>query len=300
MDETLLCTRAHTNFVLDYLPLFAHTNHLEKRAPCVETFENSHERQTHMKTCKRDSRRAQSTRGMRRRCQDPAMAAQQRSVEGNYNAPAAGVFSARRQQQQQQQQLPMTTTTLCARKESSSSSSSPLLCSHASGIEPGPQQTPIDNGEHCRHFEDVGDVGDVALTSRDARVACSNCNRRFSSERVGVHQEICERVNTEENRERHIRTKKGVGSSVRSATQRPHRSASGYGAARRRRRAQEVPPGREHNQAHRDFGDSERLVCTYRLSRMWKLMKRLEHYCKRFFIVWAKGVIPMSTRAVQQ
>lgn len=212
-----------------------------------------------MKTCRRDSRRAQSTRGTRRRCQDPVMAAKQRSVEGDHNAPAAGAFSTRRRRQQQQQLPIATTTTLCAMGGSSSNS---ILCSHASDIEPGPQQTSTGDGEHCCHFEDVGGVEDVALTSRDARVACSNCNRRFSSERVGVHQEICERVNTEENRERH-RTKKGVGSNVRSATQRSHRSAPGYGAARRRRRAQELPLGREHNQTHRDFGGSERLVCTY-------------------------------------
>ena len=237
MDETPLYASPHNGVI----PLFF-LRQPPPKTRRVSKFRKS-PRQTHMQTCKRDSRRAQSTRGMCRRYQDPM--AVQRSVKGSCDAPA-GAFSARRQQQ-----LPVATT-LRAREKCS-----PLLRSRTGDIEPGPLQ-PIDDGEHYRHFEDIGDA---VLTSSDGRVACSNCNRRFSSERVDVHQEICERVNTEENRERH-RPKKGVGSHVRPVTQRPHRSASLYGEARRRR-IQALPPGREHNQTRRPFGGSERPVCAY-------------------------------------
>lgn len=173
-------------------------------------------------------------------------------MEGSYNAPA-GASPARGQQQQ----LPVATT-LRARKKCS-----PILNSHSSDIEPGSEQQSIDDGEHRRRPQE--DIGDVVVASSDGRVACSNCYRGFSSERVGVHQEICERVNTEENRERHRRrrTIKGVGSNVRSATQQqrpwPNLSASGYGAARRRR-AQEFPPGCEHDRTRLTIDGSERLV----------------------------------------
>ena len=215
-----------------------------------------------MKTCKQDSRRVPPTRGMRRRHQDSILAAQQRSVKENHNVPAAGASSAIRQQlQQQQQQPPAATTTLRAGGKRSSSSSSPLLCSYDSDTELGPQQQSIDDGKHCRQFEDI--EGEVVTASGDGRVACSNCNRRFSAERVRFHQEICERVNTEEHRERRIagRIKNGVRCNVRSATQRPRRSPSGYGAGRRQRRAQELRPGFEHDWTHLDFDGSERLVC---------------------------------------
>lgn len=39
-------------------------------------------------------------------------------------------------------------------------------------------------------------------------------------------------------------------------------------------------------------------VCYCRLSPMWKLIKRLEY--EKVLIVWAKDVVPTSTRAAQQ
>lgn len=53
--------------------------------------------------------------------------------------------------------------------------------------------------ELYRHGSNICGIGtDAAYSEMGERVACSNCQRRFSSDRVDVHQEICMRVNTGE------------------------------------------------------------------------------------------------------
>ena len=132
-------------------------------------------------------------------------------------------------------------------------------------IEPGPQQQPIEYGEHRCQFEEIGD--DVVVTAGDGRVACSNCFRWFSPDRVAVHQGICLRVNTEEKKSGRRNRIKGVGSNVRSTTQqrqRPSRSfASGYRPGRRRKTQEELLPGGVvHNRMYRVIDTtSDRRVC---------------------------------------
>lgn len=43
--------------------------------------------------------------------------------------------------------------------------------------------------------DDNGEVSNGTVARDDGRVACANCRRKFSPDRVGVHQEICRRVN---------------------------------------------------------------------------------------------------------
>lgn len=51
------------------------------------------------------------------------------------------------------------------------------------------------DGNNSGDEEDGGVSGGAVIFDRDGRVACGNCRRIFSSDRVGVHQEICQRVN---------------------------------------------------------------------------------------------------------
>lgn len=43
--------------------------------------------------------------------------------------------------------------------------------------------------------DEDGEVSNGTVARGDGRVACANCRRKFSPDRVGVHQEICRRVN---------------------------------------------------------------------------------------------------------
>lgn len=56
----------------------------------------------------------------------------------------------------------------------------------------------------------------VVITASDGRVACTNCQRWFSSDRVGVHQNICKRVNPPSARDTSKREQGGTASSKKA------------------------------------------------------------------------------------
>lgn len=77
------------------------------------------------------------------------------------------------------------------------------------------------NGDSISCGERLGDGrghnenkdGNVVVTASDGRIACTNCQRRFSPDRVGVHQNICKRVNPPSARDT---SERGKGTTARS------------------------------------------------------------------------------------
>lgn len=151
----------------------------------------------HMKMCGRGrgQRRARTTPGRVVRSQDPTKGLSQGGLRGSSgDTPTSGTRPSR-QQEQQQSHSPVGSVAM--RKHSTLEDDE-----IARGEQPRPKQSGDERSSSETNFTTIGDDGNsggvsTALeASSDGRIACSNCKRRFSSDRVGVHEEICKRVNT--------------------------------------------------------------------------------------------------------
>lgn len=154
----------------------------------------------HKKLCERHQRRARTTRDRGVRLQHRTTRWQQSGVgRVGRDIPAPRVDSAPHQQEQQR---PLTAPRT-ARKYPKDA----LVQTHAS-------TTADDDATNARPRSGLGSSGvsttgdttgdggentaenaTIVASASDGRIACSNCRRWFSSDRVGVHQDICRRVN---------------------------------------------------------------------------------------------------------
>lgn len=149
----------------------------------------------HMKMCGRGRRRARTTPGRAVQSQGPTKRLSQGRLRGaSGDTPMAGNRSIR---QQDQQQSHSSVGSEAMRKHRAFSHDQKTCGELSRSNQSGDERSSSDT-----NFTTIGDDGDSGgvitrvETSSDGRIACSNCNRRFSSDRVGVHEEICKRVNT--------------------------------------------------------------------------------------------------------
>lgn len=137
-----------------------------------------------MKNCERlgghsEAQQAARNMGRRRRRQVPMV--RQRGLENSNSKPCAGNDDSAQRQHHHSLLSPPSSTKV----------TNTLPFSHSNGVESG-------LAEVSNHgASDEGDRDTRIVASDDGRVACSNCRRRFSADRVGVHEEICKRVNTD-------------------------------------------------------------------------------------------------------
>ncbi|CAM9426458.1 unnamed protein product [Ectocarpus sp. 4 AP-2014] len=194
-------------------------DHCNERFPCTVL-------QMHMKMCGRGRRRARTPPGRVEQSQDPTKRLSQGGLRGaSGDTPAAGTRTSR---QQDQQQIHSRVGSAAMRKHSAYPDDEKACDELSSRL----NQSGDERSSSDTDFATIGDDGDsrglstAVETSCNERIACSNCKRRFSSERVAVHEEICKRVNTTESvraginksKRRSLKTKRGKQASPASPT----------------------------------------------------------------------------------
>lgn len=162
--------------------------------------------QAHMVFCKQHQKRARNTGNMGLRSADSSKTRRHGGVGG----AGSDTPSSRANSGPDQYQHPLTappTARECARE-------TPLQPPSHDATNNGPWQGLDSNrervGDDRGHSENV-----VVITASDGRIACANCKRWFSSDRVGVHQSICKRVNPPSARDT---SKRGRDKTARSKT----------------------------------------------------------------------------------
>lgn len=195
--------------------------------------------QMHMKMCGRGHSQVQTARPVvRRRVKDTKAPGQQQPDQGSQNPHAEEIAG--------KQVHALVTSRDTINPESA------FNTAHASTkhIELEPLRG-LASGGACSDKEYEEDIrGDRAS---DGRVACSNCLRKFSSDRVAVHQDICYRINTSETTSR-IGINRTVGTAVgsirrsscsplRTKAMEERRARRGFSMGRTRGRARAPPAG---------------------------------------------------------
>ncbi|CAN0546530.1 unnamed protein product, partial [Ectocarpus sp. 12 AP-2014] len=165
-------------------------DHCNERFPCTVL-------QVHMNMCGRGRRRARTPSGRVVQSQDPTKRLSHGGLRGaSGDIPTAGTRISR---QQDQQQIHSPVGSAAIRKYSvfpdDEKACDELLRLNQSGDERSTGDTDFAT---IGGDGDSGGVSTAVARSCDGRIACSNCKRRFSSDRAGVHEEICKRVNTTE------------------------------------------------------------------------------------------------------
>lgn len=156
--------------------------------------------QMHMEFCELHQRRSQITRDRGLRLQDRTTRWQQSGVgRASRDIPTPRADSAPNQQEQQR---PLTAPRTARKYVKYTLPQKHTTTSYDDTTNAGPRpgfgssgdstsgDTTRDDGEKIEENAAIG------APANDGRIACSNCGRWFSSDRVGVHQDICKRVNT--------------------------------------------------------------------------------------------------------
>ncbi|CAM9334124.1 unnamed protein product [Ectocarpus sp. 8 AP-2014] len=165
-------------------------DHCNERFPCTVL-------QMHMKMCGRGRRRARTTPGRVVQSQDPTRRLSQGGLRGASGDTLTAGTRTSRQQDQQHMHSPVGSAAI---RKHRTFPDDEKACDELSRLnQSGDERSSSDtNFATIGGDGDSGGVSNAVETSCDGRIACSNCKRRFSSDRVGVHEEICKRVNTTE------------------------------------------------------------------------------------------------------
>lgn len=224
-----------------------------------------------MKFCERHQRQARATRNRGLRSQDRTTRWQQGGVGWADRDIATPRVDSAPKQQEQQRPLTAPRTARKYTKDAPLQSYASTPCHDVTNAGPQPGLGSSGGSDTIGvGGENTVENAIAVVTASDGRIACSNCQRWFSSDRVGVHQDICRRVNAAASSPDGDRSKSGTARTATINKQATSASSSIRSSSRRRSRARDAR-GRSVDREKRSIRDrydiddaGDRMVCTHR------------------------------------